>query len=282
MPTEGNAVGEQPFAILKHTWVPIIGAICQRFNPFHRALSSSGVRNSARRVGKIGGLHCSFPLRFPLERPPIGIILFRPSASPERIPCLGSGTYGRRRLPRNRRVRLFSPPATTPRDKSRGTPDTRAPRGRYAAKKPFAPVLRSAAALWVQGRRTRPKRSAIAGDGPRREQHGDKTMPAIGLVTKLNNGGFKGQIKTLSIRADIDIVPNNSKAAETQPDFRVLTQGVEIGAGWIRKGEASGKDYVSLSLAAPEFGPRKLYANLGRAAGQDDEDVFAVIWNPAD
>jgi uncharacterized protein (DUF736 family) len=26
---------------------------------------------------------------------------------------------------------------------------------------------------------------------------------------------------------------------------------------------------VSLSLAAPEFGPRKLYANLGRAAGQD-------------
>lgn len=107
-------------------------------------------------------------------------------------------------------------------------------------------------------------------------------MPAIGLVTKLNNGGFKGQIKTLSIRADIDIVPNNSKAAETQPDFRVLTQGVEIGAGWVRKGEVSGKDYVSLSLAAPEFGPRKLYANLGRAAGQDDEDVFAVIWNPAD
>ena len=44
----------------------------------------------------------------------------------------------------------------------------------------------------------------------------------------------------------------------------------------------SGKSYVSLSLAAPEFGPRKLYANLGRAAGQDDDDVFALIWNPAD
>ena len=40
--------------------------------------------------------------------------------------------------------------------------------------------------------------------------------------------------------------------------------------------------YISLSLAAPEFGPRKLYANLGRAAGQDDDNVFAVIWNPAD
>jgi uncharacterized protein (DUF736 family) len=107
-------------------------------------------------------------------------------------------------------------------------------------------------------------------------------MPAIGQVTKQSTGGFEGQIKTLSIRADIDIVPNNSKATDTQPDFRVLTQGVEIGAGWVRKGEVSGKEYVSLSLAAPEFGPRKLYANLGRAAGQDDEDVFAVIWNPAD
>ena len=107
-------------------------------------------------------------------------------------------------------------------------------------------------------------------------------MPAIGHVTKQERGGFKGQLKTLSIRAEIDIVPNAAKAHETQPDFRVLTKGFEIGAGWTRTGEVSGKPYVSLSLAAPEFGPRKLYANLGRAAGQDDDDVYAVIWNPAD
>ena len=107
-------------------------------------------------------------------------------------------------------------------------------------------------------------------------------MPAIGHVTKQANGGYKGHLKTLSIRAEIDLVPNGSKSADNQPDFRVLTQGVEIGAGWIRTGETSGKDYVSLSLAAPEFGPRRLYANLGRAAGQDDDDTFAVIWNPAD
>ena len=107
-------------------------------------------------------------------------------------------------------------------------------------------------------------------------------MPAIGYVTKQANGGFKGQLKTLSIRADIDIEPNPAKSADQQPDFRVLTQGVEIGAGWVRMGETSGKEYVSLSLAAPEFGPRKLYANLGRAAGQDDDEAYAVIWNPAD
>jgi uncharacterized protein (DUF736 family) len=106
-------------------------------------------------------------------------------------------------------------------------------------------------------------------------------MPAIGKVTKASNGGFKGQIKTLTIRADIDIVPNEAKSSDSQPDYRVLSEGVEVGAGWNRRSETSGRDYVSLSLAAPEFGPRRLYANLGRAAGED-EDSFALIWNAAD
>lgn len=106
-------------------------------------------------------------------------------------------------------------------------------------------------------------------------------MPAIGYVSREGHG-FKGQLRTLSIRTEIEILPNGRKTAETQPDYRVTAAGVEVGAGWIRRGEMSGKDYVSLSLAAPEFGPRRLYANLGRAAGQDDEDAFAIIWNPAD
>ncbi|CAN5260080.1 DUF736 domain-containing protein [soil metagenome] len=106
-------------------------------------------------------------------------------------------------------------------------------------------------------------------------------MPAIGYVTRDGNA-YKGQLKTLSIRTEIEIVPNSRKSGDTQPDYRVSAGGVEVGAGWLRRGELSGKDYVSLSLAAPEFGPRRLYANLGRAAGQDDDDAFAIIWNPAD
>ncbi|HWL47442.1 MAG TPA: DUF736 domain-containing protein [Sphingomonadaceae bacterium] len=106
-------------------------------------------------------------------------------------------------------------------------------------------------------------------------------MPAIGYVTR-NGEGFKGQLKTLSIRTEIEILPNRSKSSDAQPDYRVSAGGVEVGAGWVRRGEMSGRDYVSLSLAAPEFGPRRLYANLGRAAGQDDDDAFAIIWNPAD
>jgi len=106
-------------------------------------------------------------------------------------------------------------------------------------------------------------------------------MPAIGYVTKNDDGSFKGQLKTLSISAEIVIVSNRSKSTETQPDYRVLSDGVEIGAGWNRRSESSGRDYVSLNLAAPEFGPRRLYANLGQAAGGPG-DRFAVIWNPAD
>jgi uncharacterized protein (DUF736 family) len=107
-------------------------------------------------------------------------------------------------------------------------------------------------------------------------------MTAIGYVRKETDGRYSGSIKTISIRADVEIIPNQGKTADAQPDYRVLTQGIEIGAGWNKKGETSGKEYVSLALAAPEFGPRKLYANLGRAAGQDDENVFALIWNPTD
>lgn len=106
-------------------------------------------------------------------------------------------------------------------------------------------------------------------------------MSAIGYVTR-DGEGYKGQLRTLSIRAPIEIIPNRRKAGDSHPDFRVNSEGVEVGAGWVRTGEASGKSYVSLSIAAPEFGPRRIYANLGRAAGQDDDDAFAIIWNPVD
>ncbi|WNO53628.1 DUF736 domain-containing protein [Stakelama saccharophila] len=106
-------------------------------------------------------------------------------------------------------------------------------------------------------------------------------MPAIGYVTRSDNGSFKGQLKTLSIRAEINIVANAAKRNDAQPDHRVYSGDVEIGAGWMRHSETSGRNYLSLSLAAPEFGPRRLYANLGRVIGKDD-DRFAIIWNPAD
>lgn len=106
-------------------------------------------------------------------------------------------------------------------------------------------------------------------------------MPAIGHVQRERDGSFKGSIRTLSVSAEIMIVPNRGKTGE-QPDYRVLSNGVELGGGWIRTGEVSNREYIRLALSAPELGQRTLYANLGRAAGQDDEDAFALIWNPGE
>lgn len=107
-------------------------------------------------------------------------------------------------------------------------------------------------------------------------------MSTIGSVTRRNDGRYEGELKTLSVRAEIALIPVADKASPGQPDYRVMSQGIEIGAGWIRTGQISHKEYVALSIAAPELGPKTLYANLGRAAGQTDPDVFALIWNPQD
>ena len=101
---------------------------------------------------------------------------------------------------------------------------------------------------------------------------------ALGYVTKTETGGYEGTLATMSLRKRIRIVPNRAKETDAQPDFRVYTEDrVEIGGGWNRVGKVSGNAYVSLTFAAPEFGPSKIYANLGRAAGQDDEDVMAIL-----
>lgn len=106
-------------------------------------------------------------------------------------------------------------------------------------------------------------------------------MPAIGYVQRQNDGSFKGNLRTLTINAEIAIVPNRGKQGE-QPDYRVMSGGVDLGGGWIRMGEVSQREYVRLAISNPDLGSRTLYANLGRAAGQDDDDTYAIIWNPGD
>lgn len=46
-------------------------------------------------------------------------------------------------------------------------------------------------------------------------------MAAIGFVNGTIEKGFVGQLKTLSIRASIEISPNRSMAGNVQPDLRV-------------------------------------------------------------
>lgn len=105
-------------------------------------------------------------------------------------------------------------------------------------------------------------------------------MAQIGIVTRTADSTFIGSLKSLSINTSVKIIPNPEKTeGDRRPDFRVIAAGdVEIGGGWI-KASREGKPYVTLRLEAPEL-PRMIYANLGKAAGQDDDDVLAIIWIP--
>lgn len=74
---------------------------------------------------------------------------------------------------------------------------------------------------------------------------------------KATKNGYSGELKTLTVRAKIDIVPNDKKQSEKSPSHRVLAAGVEIGAGWTKRSKA-GADYLSIriddpALAAPIF-----------------------------
>lgn len=106
-------------------------------------------------------------------------------------------------------------------------------------------------------------------------------MPAIGYVQRQRDGSFKGSLRTLSVNAEIEILPNAHKSGD-QPDYRVVSGDADLGGGWVRTGEVSQREYVRLAISAPELGNRTLYANLGRAAGQADDDAFAIIWNPGE
>lgn len=104
-------------------------------------------------------------------------------------------------------------------------------------------------------------------------------MSTVGMVKRdPKTGAYTGNLKTLSVSAAIEITPVKKKVAPNGPDFMITCRGIEVGAAWKRKGERSGKEYVSCSFTAPEFG-NALYANLGKMAGQDDPDVFALIHN---
>jgi uncharacterized protein (DUF736 family) len=106
-------------------------------------------------------------------------------------------------------------------------------------------------------------------------------MVAIGFVKKQGDGTYRGELRTLTICSPIEILPNQGKTSERHPDYRVYAADkVEIGSGRKRIGENSQAQYISLSLSIPEFGPKRLIANLGPMAGQEDENMFAILWNP--
>lgn len=103
-------------------------------------------------------------------------------------------------------------------------------------------------------------------------------MAHIGHFTRTKDG-YRGHLKTLTLDAELALVPAEQADAENAPDYRVHIgadeQAQEIGAGWKRTGEKAG-DYVSLLIDDPAL-PRPIHANLFHSVSEND--TYLLTWN---
>ncbi|HWL19191.1 MAG TPA: DUF736 domain-containing protein [Bradyrhizobium sp.] len=102
-------------------------------------------------------------------------------------------------------------------------------------------------------------------------------MAQIGQFTR-SKSGYSGRIRTLSLDAELVLVPAEHSDAENAPDYRIHLgdgDGPEVGAGWKRTGEKAG-DYVSLLLDDPAL-TQPIRANLFQSS--DDKSTWILNWN---
>lgn len=110
-------------------------------------------------------------------------------------------------------------------------------------------------------------------------------MARIGEFAATDNG-YKGQVRTMEMRFDVQLVRIEDAKAEGPHYQAVAANGADIGAAWDRKSQSGGEPYVRVNLDDPSM-PRKIQANLvnegdgrmglmwqrpGRSIGRDRED----------
>jgi len=101
-------------------------------------------------------------------------------------------------------------------------------------------------------------------------------MTQIGRFAR-TKAGYSGAIRTLSLDAQIVLVPSDYNGAENSPDYRILLgneEGPEIGAAWKRVGEKAG-DYFSLVLDDPAL-TQPIRANLFQSS--EDKSSWILHW----
>ena len=101
-------------------------------------------------------------------------------------------------------------------------------------------------------------------------------MSNVGTFQKTTNG-YKGGIRTLRVTLPevILVKIEGTKRGDSSPDYRVLVEGVECGAGWIRPYDDGKKKFVSATLDDPSL-PNAI--NFSLFENQDGK-TFNASWN---
>jgi uncharacterized protein (DUF736 family) len=97
-------------------------------------------------------------------------------------------------------------------------------------------------------------------------------MTTIGKFTREENGGFTGNIATLTIKAKVAIKPS-AKTVENAPDYRVYASDVEIGAAWSKVSETD-KPYLAVKLDDPSFADAIFCRLVGKTDGS-----HLLVWS---
>ena len=77
-------------------------------------------------------------------------------------------------------------------------------------------------------------------------------MAQIGSFT-LKDGKYTGTIRTMTINVKAQLVPNERKANEGAPDFRLYAGGAELGAAWRQESKDGETPYLAIKLDDPSF-----------------------------
>ncbi len=100
-------------------------------------------------------------------------------------------------------------------------------------------------------------------------------MAVIGTFTPAKDGGWIGNIHTLTISARIRFVPNDNRKTDSAPAYRIFTGSSRIGEAWSERSSGQNpKDYLRVRLEDPA-----LLEPLNAALFPSDDGATAqLVW----
>ena len=81
---------------------------------------------------------------------------------------------------------------------------------------------------------------------------------------------YSGEIHSLVLRGSITLEPNVDATSDRAPDYRLLSDGREIGAGWKRSSRERGTNFISIHIDDPAL-PAPIEAVLSEGG--------ELVWN---